>query len=311
MCADINEQLIGAKKRLEQQRSAKHKSVQMQDQLKQQTYKMQYAELAIEELKQHINTLESLTLTSLFSTLTGTKNEKLKEAQDRLRIAEQEFADHARTVTKLQSEFQRFTTIADNADDAGTQYDQLLQQKQKVLLDGDDGPAAELKRVVDQSASLKEQLRLLNRCLETGRELLNSISSLNKAVDRARNRNINSRGTMGLGSLYNHAQQKSTTPVVTRARDGIEKLRQCIDQLDLSAGTPNDLEVAEKAPNLEPLVVELHDGWIHSVVDSYTATHGIEDCVRSVLNAIDDKREEVEKQAGQTEKQRRQIIETA
>lgn len=311
MGTQIDEQLIGAKKRKEQQRSAKNKSIQTQDALKQQTYKMHYAELAIRHFDSQIKALGSLSLTNLISTLAGSKTRKLQQAEENLKLAKQEFNEYARAVTKLQTEFEELAQLAEQATDVVNEYDQLLMEKQKAILTREDEPAAKLKGVAERLDHTGKQLRILDRCLESGKETLNRLESLGRATNRARNKKINSRGTMGFGTVYNVAQQKAANPLVTRAREGIQQLSQRIAELDLSADTPNNREVAEKAPILEPLVVELHDGWIHSVVDDYSATHTIENEIRTVLNALDDKRDELENQSATLDKQRRQLIESA
>ncbi len=311
MSANIDEQLIGAKKRDEQQRSAQRKSVQTEDELKQQTYKMHYTELAIQQLDAEIKALNSLSVTSLICTLTGTKSEKLEQAVEHLQLARQEFNEHARTIVKLQSRFEQLSQLADQAADTRNQYDQLLLEKQQELLERTDETATRLKTIVDTLDHAGHQLRILDRCLETGEDVLNRLSSLNRAVSRARKKKLNVRSTMGLGLVYNVAQQKAANPLVVRAREGIEELRQHIIELDLSANSPNDQEVAEKAPILEPLIIELHDHWIHTVVDDHSATHTIENEIRTVLNALDDKRDELREQAATIEKQRRQLVESA
>jgi DNA repair exonuclease SbcCD ATPase subunit len=312
MFEELNTQLSSAKEKLAMRRVLQETLVKTEDNLKQETHRLHVFGSHIEQIEDDIRTLESISLTGLVYALTGNKQPKLQEMRAEREAFLDESESCAKTVESVQRQLADLQQQVEALVHADDEYEKLLAEKEHAVTTSGDGQCNALAEITAERDEVRQQERNIAKTVEAAEDVINRLSSLDRAVNRARNKRIRPYGMMmGFATVYNTAQQKATTPLITRAREGIERLCTLIDAFSLDLDSATDQEIGKLASGIRMFTVELTAGWIEGAVHTYGATHTMSGEIHALIGQLREKLETTSAQGRQIEAKRREQIENA
>ncbi|PFN95893.1 hypothetical protein COJ85_25285 [Bacillus sp. AFS076308] len=146
----------------------------------------------IEELRARLNSeqkdvhkLESISLTNLIATLTGTKDEKLAKEKQELIVAQHKLEEAEKTKREIDKAMEDLREKLLNLNRAEYNYQQLLLQKENIVKASTSPFAAKVFELSEQEGVLKSYVNELDEAKAAGnavvRTLAHAISALEKA----------------------------------------------------------------------------------------------------------------------------------
>lgn len=231
---------------------------QLREDVTNETYRVQSLEQCLQQAKDAVYALESMTVGSVFATLAGSRDRKLAARQTELRDVQDRY-DHA--VARLQSLARELESVeplvasspqaahAENPSRAdGSADDGRTDRRNAARAPAGDAPAM----------STEERRRVLHAAIERGRTLMERLHSLTSATGRARNRSgagrpLGALGAMAMDAVGAHGARAA----VQRVQEGMRAFNDKVAEVEFSEGTELDLELIRLAAETRHFEAEL------------------------------------------------------
>lgn len=246
-------------------------------------YRAQSLEQCLEQAKDAVYALESMTVGSVFASLTGSRDRKLAARQTALRDVQQRYDDSLSRLQSLKRELESVEAELKTLPD----YTELKTPKgQPASGASADAPAAPL--------SGDERVRLLRSAIESGRALLERLHALTSSVGRARNRSSGGRPLGALGAMAMDALgAQGAKGSVERARDGLRRFNEKVAAIEFSEGTELDLELIRLAAETRHFEAEFAARSVTELVMLGAAEGPLLDHVQNFIGLLDAKTEQI------------------
>lgn len=187
MLDKLNERLMQAKARTR----SKHK---LESMLRQAKYAGQEEQakcsvlkdiLAVE--KADVDKLDGLSLTGLFYSVLGTKDDRLEKERQEFLAAKLKHEDAVESLDDAQQEVQRLQSDLSQFADADTEYDELLKEKESLLAGSAGGKAEKLLGFSESLADLNSDSKELQEAIQAGQAALRTLQQVSSELGSAAN----------------------------------------------------------------------------------------------------------------------------
>jgi hypothetical protein len=313
MLDDIHDRLMEAKQRLraKQKLEAMLHEVKTAQERERQKCRRHKEILALE--RADVDKLEGYGITGLFYSVLGTKEERLEQERQEYLAAKLKYKESVRAIEEAHSEIQRLETELDQYSGAQVDYDQLLEEKRRLLRRNGGQRAEELIQISERLGDLEANQKELQEAVQAGDLAEDALKHVQSELSSAENwGTFDMLGGGGLTTWMKHTRIDSARD---QARVAQRRLRVFEEEL---ADADKRLNVAlDKIGGFSKFADFFFDGliadWIvqsrvqeaskacDSVLDEVSAT--LADCRRQLS--------EVEQKAKQLAAERRHFIEQA
>ncbi|MHC0036660.1 hypothetical protein [Pseudoneobacillus sp. C159] len=194
MFSEMNAKLVAIKSEL-------RKTVKYQIQLADYEFELRTMEQTIDGLRSQfdreqmdVKKLETISLTNLFATLAGTKEEKLSKEKQELLVAQHKLSEAEKTKREIGESIQELRDKLDKIENANMEYQQLLLQKERMIKESSLPVAAKVFELMEQEGSLQANLTELKEAIDAG--------NLVKAALREALKSLESAGSWGTFDMF-------------------------------------------------------------------------------------------------------------
>lgn len=184
---DLERQLEAARARLKTAQLLARKLHAAEAQLAEYRKKNKQLALILNKEKRDVNKLENLSLSSLFCTILGTKDEKLDRERQEYLAAKLTYDTARQVLLEVEQDVQGLKEQLELYQNAHTEYKQLLQEKEEVLKRQDNPTSRELLALAEEEAKLAVRQKELQEAAEAARHTLLAIGQLLNSLNSAAN----------------------------------------------------------------------------------------------------------------------------
>lgn len=244
MADDIAVQIANAKERLEERRALLSELPRAREKLTEEAHRVQRIECRLEEVGQLIGSLESFTLSGLLESLLGRKVQKLDAYRAELSELETEFEPACAALENLEHQVQGLEQQFAEREGAEEALRSLCEQKVSLLLQRNDETSRQLSEITEQFETAEAYLRGVAKALETGKQSLKHLESLDRAARNARhNKRMSAELRGAVGGLIKDAVAAGGPKAALRyAADALGRFSRQIGELPLG-DHPADIDL--------------------------------------------------------------------
>jgi len=313
MFDEINARLEQARTQRDQQQALRGSLPRLHEELKRETYRLESLESCLAEVEEQVRKLESASLGALVASLMGNKAAQLAERKHELADFQQQFDACAAVVAELTDKFERAQSGLSDDEAAASEYDALIEEKQKLILDGPVERAEQLAEVLNSIDQAKQYRSGVERAVQSGHHASERMHTLTKSAGRARKKGISSvAGGVLIAAAVNTAMKGATAkPALKRVAEGLETLHEDINKLEWNPDEPRDQHVLELAAAIAGFAANVQSTGARQLVSDTSSLGPVLDAVQETIGHLKDISAEMTDEIKSLEAERTSIVESA
>jgi len=187
MLREINEEILLIKEKLRENKKLKSLKKTIEEELE--TKKIQQKELnkILEKERKDFEKLEDLSLSSIFLSLTGKKEEKLDKEKEEYIIAKLRYEDCIKQINELETQLDDTNKLLINYEEVDKRYEKLIKEKEELLIREGGNLGNKLKNKILNIDQLKVDMKELREAINAGKGALSSLDLVEEKLNSARN----------------------------------------------------------------------------------------------------------------------------
>ncbi|NBI08027.1 hypothetical protein [Senegalia massiliensis] len=187
MLTEINQEILVIKEKLRENKKLKSLKKTIEEELE--TKKIQQKELKkiLEKERKDFEKLEDLSLSSIFLSLTGKKEEKLDKEKEEYIIAKLRYEDCIKQINELETQLDDTNQLLINYEKVDKRYEDLIKEKEELLIREGGNLGNELKNKILNIDQLKVDMKELREAINAGKDALSSLDLVEEKLNSARN----------------------------------------------------------------------------------------------------------------------------
>lgn len=183
----LNQKLERSKLRLREKRKLTAMLAETEWQLGRATEDRTRWEARLRKENRDIAALEGMSLTGLFYSILGSKDERLEEERREALAASLKFEQAVAGVAELNAEVQTLQKRLGEFSHAEKEYEQILDEKAVYLKESGDGVAAEMMEICEQLADLSSKQKELHEAILAGESAGHAVEEILQTLSSASN----------------------------------------------------------------------------------------------------------------------------
>lgn len=183
----INQEILEFKKRLRQNKKLETLKMTKKEELSKK--KMQQRELkeVLEKERKDVEKLENWSISSMFSTLMGKREEKLDKEKEEYLVAKLKYEDFTGKIEELEKELEDINRKLINNDKLNHRYEELIKEKEELIIKEGGAQGIKLKDKLVNIDELKVDIKEINEAINVGEETLSSLQGVKEKLESAQN----------------------------------------------------------------------------------------------------------------------------
>lgn len=185
MIKDLNTQLANVKELKRKKQKWENQLADYQKELNDKRKVVAECEEKLRKENHDIEKLSRFSLTNLFTTIAGTKEDRMRTEKRELVATQLKYDEARKATTHMEEAIAQIQGKLDEMADIDRQYNEILSEKEKLIKDSHSPLTYELFTLSEQHADLRSHLTEMQEAIDAGEEVLdaldNAIDELNKA----------------------------------------------------------------------------------------------------------------------------------
>ena len=272
-----------------------------------------FASLSIKLVKEKVDVekLERTSLTALFSSVLGSREQQLEKERQELLSAQLSYQQTKHQVEFLEKERNSLLQQLDRLADVESEYELLLSEKEHLLCQSNQAVAYELIELSEQIANFNSEIKEITEAISAGKSVISSLEQLIESLESAKNW-----GTWDLlgGEFLATAIKHSK---IDDARKGINDVQTKMSQLtrelaDVRKSVELQIDITELASFADFFIDGLIVDWIvqSKIVDSLEQSKKAKDIIVQAVKELEGLKEITQNKNNNLQEKRAQIIES-
>ena len=310
MLQDLNERLtkIIEQKRLKQKLEQDLLAVEKEFQEKSTRLEALNAQLEKEQVD--VDALERTSLTSLFHSVLGSREQQLEKERQEFLSAQLRYQQSKHQVEYLMRERDRLLQGLDKLKNVESEYESLLSNKEHFLRQSDKPVSGELVEISEKIANLVSEEKEVSEAISAGKDVISGLEQVINSLESAEGW-----GTWDLlgGGLISTAVKHSR---IDDARKGINDVQTKMSQFKRElADVQNNIELQIDIGDLEYFADFFLDGlivdWIiqSKIVGSLERSRGAKDVIAQAVVELENVKRVTRSKMNDLQEERAQLIE--
>lgn len=307
---DLERQISDARQTIERREAVEARLAEAREDRTSAEYRLEALTTYVEQAEAVVQDLESSSIGTLLSTLTGSRERKVAAKQMELQSLQEKQQETIDQLNVLKSEVASLETELTNIANVAETYEALCRQRQSEVLAGGGASAAKLKELTADADRLSEIERQCKSAIESGETVVERIRAMAGAVGRAKNKMIMPSALGALGQVTLGAiAAKGADPAVKRVSEGLEQFHEKLQAIDCSANTDLDMEITRVTTDVEQSCVEISGTSAARLAWGGGMEAVIQELVFNVLGLVKGKLDRVEQALKENRKQQQRLLE--
>jgi hypothetical protein len=187
MTADVQTLLIEAKERVRRKRKLEGMLAETQCLLQEQQKSCSMHGDRVVQEKRDVDDLEGFTLTKLFYSVLGTKEERLDKERQEYLAAKLKYESAQAMVAATENDQKKLQTELKEVASADADYERALEEKRRFLVGQEGTAAAQLLTLAERMANLDADAKELNEAIFAGEAARSALDSVQANLNSAQN----------------------------------------------------------------------------------------------------------------------------
>ena len=132
-----------------------------------------------------VTKIEGLSIRNLFFTILGSKTEKLEKEKEEFLAAKLKFDECCNSINNLKSEIESYYSQLRSLGYSNYSYQDLLRQKEELILSSNDTNAKDIMALTEESAALEADIKELTEAMSAGKDVLKALDNANNSLNSA------------------------------------------------------------------------------------------------------------------------------
>jgi DNA repair exonuclease SbcCD ATPase subunit len=141
----------------------------------------------LEREKVDVEKLERTSLTNLFASILGSREQQLEKERQELLTAQLAYQQTKHQVAYLERERERLLEQIESLGDVEAKYESILSEKERLLRQTNQAVAGELLEYSQQIADLNIEIKEISEAISSGNSVIASLEQLIEALEGAKN----------------------------------------------------------------------------------------------------------------------------
>lgn len=229
MLDDLDGRLMQAKERVRLQQKLESMMRQARDVFEEERAKCVMLEERLAQEKLDVENLEGISLWGLFYTILASKEAQLEKERQEYLAAKLKHEEAVESRDDAQGEVRRLRTELDQLMDAGSEYQRLLEEKQRRIEAAGDNRTARLLQISERLADLHADRNELGEAIQAGEMALTALEHVQKELGSAEN--WGAWDMMGGGMIATMMKHSKIDAAKSLARRAQRRLRRFEEEL--------------------------------------------------------------------------------
>ncbi|WP_047984270.1 coiled-coil domain-containing protein [Ornithinibacillus californiensis] len=185
MYQELNEQLVHVKSELHRKKKLNLQLNDFREELSNIEFTTGQLKRQLREEKADVKKLEGFTIANFFSTISGTKYEKLDKENREVLAVQLQLEEAEKTRNEINDSMMDVLKKLGEVKNSERTYKELLEKKEQFIMESNSNYANELYRLSEQEGDIQAYIKEINEAISAGEgaknALINAESSLNSA----------------------------------------------------------------------------------------------------------------------------------
>ncbi|GGA77122.1 hypothetical protein [Ornithinibacillus halotolerans] len=264
----------------------------------------------LKDEKADVKKLEGFSITNFFSTISGTKYEKLDKENREVLAAQLQLEEAEKTRAEIEASMMELSRKLVEVENSENEYELLLEQKEQLIKNSNSRYADELYHIGDQEGDIQAYIKELNEAIEAGEDakqaLRNAVDSLNSASNWG---TWDMLGGGMISSAIKHSRMDDASNHIHIAQTRMRSFQK--ELLDIDQMIKVDMDIS----GLLKFADFFFDGFIVDwmvqgrINDSLDQVHNQLAKVREILNMLEDELSDRQHKLSNLQQERKNILE--
>jgi|GEM_PF-3784545 len=311
MAEDSRAALAAVKKQFEYLNHVKAELPRLREKLGEDLFQFDRLEARVNELDAQVRSLESFSLASIASSLSGRKQQKLMELKEELAPLTEKYSADIEALNALNEQVQRMEKELEKFYEIEKEYERACNVLAETVREQGGDLAGDLADIDDHFQQVKTEHRLLTKAIEAAEQTERHLDSITRSLGNAKKKMLYRSPLGAVGQVVHHVYtQKQTQGPIRLVAQGVERLKGCIDNLPLEEDIPINRELRRLSLSLAEIVSGLSAKNPTGHFFDMSFALPIRQYVREAQNHCTHLRDELQPQLEALEQQRRAVIES-
>lgn len=304
---ELNSQLEQVREQLQQKHAIEQALLEHRETLGKETYRLETLEIQLGMIQSDLAKLEQFGLASVLSGVTGTRAGKIDRMRAESERVEREYGDCAQIIETLEQELSTMESQLASLATVEEAYQTLAKEKERLLAENGDENAQELNALTNDLACAEDNVRRIEKAIETGEALLAEYEATFSSSRRIR---TGSTMLSGTGAILRAAQgayrEHHARKVTSQIHNPVKKFCDALAEVDLTDETGVDAELRSALPQLEVF----SDRATAGLTGDATGWLELETVIRTALGDLEDKLAQASQTVTQIQQRRQALIDS-
>ena len=186
MYTEINNEIYELSERIRAKEKLALQKDLLLNELKRKRSKSEYLYNELMKEKQDVKKLEGLSFSAIFLSLIGKKEDKLDKEKEEFLAAELRYEESLEAIKDLQKEIKEIDNKLINFTDVKDRYNELLKEKEILLLKDNSPEGRRLRKNLDIINELKLDIKEVHEAIYSGERAITSLEEMKNHLESAR-----------------------------------------------------------------------------------------------------------------------------
>lgn len=256
-----------------------------------------------------VNKLKGLSLSSVYYSITGRKEEQLQKESKEAYVASVKYERICTQLKTINQGIQRYEEELEDLSSCEGEYKQLLNEKKEIMKKTDSLNGPKIFKLENELSALKKQGKELNEAYSIGKSVINKIHSITQSLDSAEG--WGTWDLLGGGLVSNiakHSHLDEAEQEIQQLQTLLEKYKEELEDVKIQS------EVHAKVSGFLYFADFFFDGifadWtvLNHIQTSQNKIEDIHKQVRQMQKHLDDTKKEIQNKIQQTQEKLEQVI---
>ena len=312
MSNKLNEELMEVKEKLRLQQKHRKSLSMAQQSLNREKSKLEELEVDLKKEGYDVKKLEGLSLTGLFYSILGSREEQLEKERQEYLTAKLKYDRCKHSVSKLERDIDYLKQQIDKLKDLDAQYKSVLDRKEKLLLKTGDQNVEKLIKLSEELADTQSEMREFQEAIDAGNNVLHCLGNVIKSLKSAGN--WGTWDMFGGGGLIATAIKHSK---IDKARASAQEAQTLLERFqreltDVASGSGISIEISSFSTFADYFLDCLITDWIvqSKIKSSLENAKDMENKVNKIVENLRANLKNAEKKVQDKSENRRKLIES-
>lgn len=311
MLRELNEELLQVQAQLAGRYRVRQALDAAHDRLRQARDRIYELDIQLDKENNDVRQLEGLSLTGLFYTVLGTKEQRLDTERQEALAARLRYDEVRAEIALLEAERETGEQQMTRLRHLDARYERILAEKERIITASDSEQAQTLFRLSDALASGEAMLREVDEAIQVAQEVLHSLGQISSSLGRAGDWGIyDMLGGGMIATSIKHGHIDDARKAIARVQHLLRRLRSELADIQLQPGELGDVDSFETFADyfFDGLIMD----WVvqSRINRSAEHVHAVARQVQDVLRSLEQRRDALQQHVQQTRMQRRELLET-